>query len=130
LSGFVNDPSQILENASSSQRLTITGSAWTEQTHIQPLIATEEEKALFYQESKKGLGFTQEMRREVWLLTTGAQIARYNSLSAFVATSAASEPNNSISMINDLNQTVQTTGQDYLSLVSLYNKKFPTTNKH
>ena len=36
------------------------------------LIANQEEKALYYQLSKKWGGFTDEERRFIWLQTTGA----------------------------------------------------------
>ena len=43
------------------------------------LIATDEEKKAFFH-VLKSYGFTQEMRREVWLLCSGARMAMYNSI--------------------------------------------------
>jgi hypothetical protein len=79
------------------------------------LIATEKEKKAFFQ-LLKTQGFSPEMRREVWLLSTGARMAIYNSITQGV-------------IFND-DLSSECTGQDYLSLVTLQNRKYPTCNKH
>ena len=84
------------------------------------LIATDEERRTYFQHLKTR-GFTPEMRREVWLLCSGARMAMYNSITQGVMLPSADE---SLSMANEC------TGQDYLSLVTLYNRKYPTCNKH
>ena len=40
-----------------------------------PLVASQQEKKVLYQLSKRGLGFNDEERREAWLLATGARQA-------------------------------------------------------
>ena len=75
------------------------------------LIATDDEKRSFFQ-LLKSQGFDQGMRREVWLLCSGARMALYNRITQ------GTQADNELG------------GQDYLSLVTLYNKKYPTQNKH
>lgn len=62
------------------------------------------------------------MRREVWLVSSGARMAMYNSI-----TMGSMLPDESTSMVSAVSEC---NGQDYLSLVTLYNRKYPTSNKH
>lgn len=61
------------------------------------------------------------MRREVWLLCSGARMAMYNSITQGTILEQAGD---------SIQLNSECTGQDYLSLVSLYNRKYPTSNKH
>ena len=65
---------------------------------------SDEDREIYYQLSKRGVGFNPEERRHVWLQATGAQSL--------------------------LETSLEHPHTDYDSLLDNYNRAFPTSNRH
>ena len=67
-------------------------------------VATEDERLYYYHLGKKGMGFTPEDRRHIWLQVTGAQ--------------------------GLLNASLAQKNADYNSLIREFDTEYPTCNRH